>query len=172
MELEQSLGDVVRALSQGTFGIMILLQHGTQLHVKLILGLDLAKCIQKDLSFFPPVIIANGVCTNVAERYIESHPATGLVLVDPATADKIAQMALQELHTSNYAMDECTYEPQFPILLIHDNQETSTPHRLQMDPNVDKVVLASGVNPNEYIDGKVWKDAYQSTVNWLDEMGM
>ncbi|KAJ2961707.1 hypothetical protein NQZ79_g3055 [Umbelopsis isabellina] len=147
--MEQSLGDVVRALSK-----------------------DLAKCIKKDLSFFPPVIIANGVCTNVAERYIESHPATGLVLVEPATAEKIAQMALQELPSSNYAMDECTYEPQFPILLIHDNQETSMPHRLQADPNVDRVALDSGVNPNDYIDGKAWKDAYQSTVDWLDEMGM
>lgn len=118
------------------------------------------------------MIIANGVCTNIAERYIESHPATGLVLIEPATVDKIAQMDLQELPTSNYEIDECTYEPQFPILLINDDQETSTPHRLQRDPNVDKVVLASGVNRNEYIDGKAWKDAYQSTVDWLDEMGM
>ncbi|CAM0140083.1 unnamed protein product [Umbelopsis sp. WA50703] len=147
--LGQSLGDVVRALSK-----------------------DLAKCIQKDLSFFPPVIIANGVCTNIAERYIESHPATGLVLVEPATAEKIAEMALQELPSDNYAMEECTYEPQFPILLIHNTQESSMPHRLQGDPNVDKVVLDSGVKPNGFIDGKCWKDAYQSTAEWLDEMGM
>jgi hypothetical protein len=119
------------------------------------------------------VIIANGFCATVAERYIESHPVTGLVLVKPVNAKQAGMTELKELTSIKKSIDECTYEPQFPILLIRSKDvKTSLPHRLQGDASIDEVVLDQGDNDTGYVNGKTWGPAYQSTANWLDDMGM
>lgn len=137
-------------------------------------NIDLSTCVQRDLSFFPPVIIAHGFCTNVAEKYIESHPASGLVLVAPMNAEQASKIGVKELaaSTSN-ALEGSKYEPLFPILLISNSNADKSiiPHRLLGDPNVDHIELDYGEDHNGMVNGDKWKIACQSMATWLDDMG-
>jgi hypothetical protein len=135
--------------------------------------IDLAKCIQKDLGFFPPVIIAQGFCTNVAEKYVESHPASGLVLVTPVDAEEAKKAGVKELISHEPSLEPSIYEPNFPILLISDKHNgVNKRHRLHGDLNVDHLIVEQGEEANGTVNGKSWYPACENVARWLDEIGL
>ncbi|KAI9280619.1 hypothetical protein BC943DRAFT_330767 [Umbelopsis sp. AD052] len=135
------------------------------------LSKELAKCIQKDLSFFPPVVIAQGFCTHVAEKYVESHPASGLVLLTPMNVEQATKAGVKELKTS--ALEGSLYEPEFPILLMSNKDNDNGPsHRLHGDPNIDQVEVEQGDDHNGVVNGRTWTNACNHATQWLDDVGL
>ncbi|KAI8581332.1 hypothetical protein K450DRAFT_232533 [Umbelopsis ramanniana AG] len=135
------------------------------------LSKELANCIQKDLSFFPPVVIAQGFCTHVAEKYVESHPASGLVLLTPMNVEQATKAGVKELREN--ALEGSIYEPEFPILLMsnkeHDNGKS---HRLHGDPNIDQIEVEHGDDHNGVVNGRTWNQACDHAAQWLDDIGL
>lgn len=65
---------------------------------------------------FPPIMVARGLATLVAEQYVSSHPLSGLVLVDPP-------LTPQHAHEANPAQlptapEAFTYEIRFPARVV------------------------------------------------------
>jgi hypothetical protein len=134
-------------------------------------GSELAKCIQKDLSFFPPVVIAQGFCTHVAEKYVESHPASGLVLMTPMNVEQATKAGVKEI--SGNELEGSIYEPEFPILLMTDKEhDNGKPHRLHGDPNIDQVEVEQGEDHNGVVNGKTWDQSCKHATQWLDDIGL
>jgi hypothetical protein len=132
---------------------------------------ELAQCIQKDLSFFPPVVIAQGFCTHVAEMYVESHPASGLVLLTPMDVEQATKAGVKDLR--NNTLEGSIYEPEFPILLMSNKEhDNGKPHRLHGDPNIDQIEVEQGEDHNGVINGRTWNQACNHAAQWLGDIGL
>ncbi|WVO17040.1 hypothetical protein L204_104727 [Cryptococcus depauperatus] len=83
---------------------------------------------------FPPIIIARGKSTLLAQAYIEDFPASGLVLLDPLSDDDTRDARTKKIGSENgWQWPKFKYEPLFPILLITSAErmnELSTSNRL------------------------------------------
>ncbi|KAM0787577.1 hypothetical protein ACM66B_003647 [Microbotryomycetes sp. NB124-2] len=105
---------------------------------------------------FPPVLLASGLSTLVAETYVSSHPLSGLFLHEPIVTD--------DLPPGVSAFD---YEPHFPIGLLGDKLDTLKQTRLGSEWYEDEddgfVSLVQGQR-----DESGWR----KFLDWLDRSGL
>ncbi|KAG9124545.1 hypothetical protein FRC07_011168 [Ceratobasidium sp. 392] len=67
---------------------------------------------------FPPVIIARAGTCVIAQSYVESNPASGLVLIEPPVSNASCVPDLLPTPT-----DEFTFEPRFPIAVLSSSDK-------------------------------------------------
>ncbi|KAG8711701.1 hypothetical protein FRC08_015571 [Ceratobasidium sp. 394] len=109
---------------------------------------------------FPPVIIARAGTCIVAQSYIESNLASGLVLIEPPVSN--ASCVPDLLPTP---LDEFTFEPRFPIAVISSSDKVKESRIVREGENsgwvdVLKVKNIAGSSPAMDIE------------KWLDSIGI
>lgn len=117
---------------------------------------------------FAPVIIASGSSCLVAQTYIESYPASGLVLIDPPP-DSDPRAAGDK----DFAWPKFSYEPRFPILIVaRQGEEAKVVNETRVgSASKDGVGRGGkGVEVVEEVDG--YGDKTRNEVErWLDRCG-
>ena len=118
---------------------------------------------------FAPVIFARGPGAIIAQTYISSHPASGLLLISPPVSnDNLRSTSEAQGHTLlPTALPEFNFEPKFPCAILCTQQESSelSNGRLWEDDNVDKLVTRD----EHTIDGQ---EGFVKVEQWLDEVGV
>ncbi|KAL6302659.1 hypothetical protein BKA93DRAFT_736241 [Sparassis latifolia] len=111
---------------------------------------------------FPPVIFARSFGSLIAQTYISSYPASGLLLISPPVSNEAVPSAL--LPSS---LREFDFEPKFPcgILYAQGEMKRLEHNRLWGDPNVDRLM----VKDTGAIDGR---EGQAKIEQWLDEIGV
>ncbi|KAJ8084192.1 hypothetical protein PM082_002959 [Marasmius tenuissimus] len=111
---------------------------------------------------FAPVIFARDAACLIAQTYISSHPATGLVLISPPPSNDAA-MKSGILPTP---LPEYDFEPTFPIVVVSTPSQMEVlrkEHRLLRDPQaVDTIV----------VDDVEGQDAFVKIEEWSDRIGV
>ncbi|WWC69776.1 uncharacterized protein I206_103719 [Kwoniella pini CBS 10737] len=69
---------------------------------------------------FPPILIAFGKSTILAQSFIEDNPSSGLILINPLSDKDERSIELQ--NKSNFKFPNFTFEPHFPILILSNQQ--------------------------------------------------
>lgn len=112
---------------------------------------------------FAPVVIARSTGSLIAQTYISSHPASGLLLISPPESN--AAVSSSGLLPS--PIPEFNFETKFPlaILCTEDDKKKLAENRLWNDDNVDKLV----VKDHAAIDGQKGRMKIET---WLDEIGV
>ncbi|EMD32277.1 hypothetical protein CERSUDRAFT_58818 [Gelatoporia subvermispora B] len=113
---------------------------------------------------FAPVIIARSGGTLIAQTYISSHPASGLILISPpaSNADATSRSLLPA------PLPEFNFEPKFPCAILCTEDEAATladKNRLWQDTSVDKFV----VRDEKAVNGQ---DGFNHIQTWLDDIGV
>ncbi|KAF9015317.1 hypothetical protein BDQ17DRAFT_1340843 [Cyathus striatus] len=102
---------------------------------------ELSSTMRLSMIPFPPVIFARSAGGLIAQQYVSSHPASGLILISPP----ISNAALTgDLLPSDLA--EFDFEPKFPIAIVATTEEMKSlqqRNRLCQDANVDRIVVES-----------------------------
>jgi hypothetical protein len=109
---------------------------------------------------FPPVIFARSTTTLIAQAYISSNPASGLVLLSPPLSN--LAVSTNRLPTP---LREFDYEPKFPIALVATPTEMPDlirHHRLGDAAAVDKITV-------DDIEGD---SCYEQLQQWIDDIGV
>ncbi|KAI0659916.1 hypothetical protein C8Q70DRAFT_982550 [Cubamyces menziesii] len=112
---------------------------------------------------FAPVIISRAGATLIAQTYISSHPATGLLLISPPPSNASVPQSL--LPTP---LEEFIFEARFPCAILCAEAEQSrlaAESRLWKDPGVDKIVVQDE-------DAVVGQQGVVQIEQWLDELGI
>ncbi|KAH9887998.1 hypothetical protein C8Q73DRAFT_748356 [Cubamyces lactineus] len=112
---------------------------------------------------FAPVIISRAGATLIAQTYISSHPATGLLLISPPPSNASVPQAL--LPTP---LEEFNFEARFPCAIMCTEAEQprlAAESRLWKDPGVDKIVVQDE-------DAVVGQEGVVQIEQWLDELGI
>ncbi|KAI0667227.1 hypothetical protein C8Q78DRAFT_982672 [Trametes maxima] len=112
---------------------------------------------------FAPVIISRAAGTLIAQTYISSHPAAGLLLISPPASNAAVSRAL--LSTP---LPEFDFEARFPVAVMCTEREQrglNSESRLWRDPGVDRIV----VKDEEAIVGQ---EGVVKIEQWLDEIGI
>ncbi|KAK8870046.1 hypothetical protein IAR55_000616 [Kwoniella newhampshirensis] len=102
---------------------------------------------------FPPIIVARGGSTLLAQAYVEDHPASGLVLLDPlpdrdprdGSGFSVADRKKEEEEGSKcWKWPVFTYEPHFPLLVLSSQDK-------MIKASVDNRLIRefTGENPNK-----------------------
>lgn len=112
---------------------------------------------------FAPVIIARSAGTLIAQTYISSHPASGLILISPPATN--AAVSSSGLLPS--PIPEFNFETKFPltILCAEEEKDRLAENRLWNDDNVDKLV----VKDQAAINGQ---EGRMKIETWLGEIGV
>ncbi|KAI0353889.1 hypothetical protein OH77DRAFT_1426719 [Trametes cingulata] len=111
---------------------------------------------------FAPVIVSRAGGTLIAQTYISSHPASGLLLISPPPSNASVPKTL--LPTP---LPEFDFETKFPCAVMCTEAEKarlSEESRLWQDARVDKIV----VKDEKAIVGQ---EGLVRIEQWLDEMG-
>lgn len=112
---------------------------------------------------FAPVIVSRAGGTLIAQTYISSHPATGLLLISPPSSNVTAPPSL--LPTP---LPEFDFEARFPCAVMCTEAETAQlakGNRLWQDPAVDKIVVQDEA-------AIVGQDGVVKIEQWLDDLGI
>ncbi|KAI0765887.1 hypothetical protein BD413DRAFT_159817 [Trametes elegans] len=111
---------------------------------------------------FAPVIVSRAGSTLIAQTYISSHPATGLLLISPPPSNAVAPPGL--LPTP---LPEFDFEPRFPCAVMCTQREQGAleENRLWRDPDVHKIVV-------EDERAVVGQEGVVKIEQWLDEIGV
>ena len=118
---------------------------------------------------FAPVIFARGPGALIAQTYISSHPASGLLLISPPVSNahlrSTSEAKGQNLLPTH--LPEFNFEPQFPCAILCTQQEAAAlaGHRMWKDDHVDKLVTRD----EKAIDGQ---EGLVKIEQWLDEVGV
>jgi hypothetical protein len=96
---------------------------------------------------FAPILIARAAGTQIAQRYVSSHPASGMALLDSPISD----------------MEKFNFEPTFPIAIVgspsHLKELEQSGHHLASDLRVRKIEASE-------------KDILNRLVDWMDSIGI
>ncbi|KAI9062065.1 hypothetical protein FKP32DRAFT_1612745 [Trametes sanguinea] len=112
---------------------------------------------------FAPVIVSRAAGALIAQTYISSHPATGLLLVSPPPTNASVPQSL--LPTP---LTEFNFEPRFPCAIMCTEQERpmlEKEHRLWRDAGVDRIVVKDE-------RALVGQEGVVKIEQWLDELGI
>ncbi|KAI0641394.1 hypothetical protein C8Q79DRAFT_1014338 [Trametes meyenii] len=112
---------------------------------------------------FAPVIVSRAAGTLLAQTYISSHPAAGLLLISPPPSNATVSRAL--LPTP---LPEFDFEARFPVAVMcteREQEKLRSESRLWRDPGVDRIV----VKDEEAITGQ---EGVTRIEQWLDEIGI
>lgn len=116
---------------------------------------------------FPPVVFARSAGCLIAQTYISSNPASGLVLISPP-ADNVE---LEGAHGQDGSpmlpntLTEFDFEPYFPIAVMATPERMKIlegSNRLVREPEVDKLTVHD-------LEGQ---QAFNDIQNWLDKLGI
>lgn len=106
----------------------------------------------------------------MAETYVSSHPLSGLVLHQPASPVLDALQLMPDAMDAT-ALNEFTYEPNFPIIVIEDSAHKLAQGRLVRDfgpqegeDEDDALVKALVAERNE--------EGFKLVLEWMDENGL
>lgn len=127
---------------------------------------------------FPPVLIARGIGTLIAQTYVESYSTSALALIGgqslipqqirpPESHMSIAYPASRNLPT--YAPPNFTYEPRFPILSIEaaaKDPEKEVPFREMIHFRGEELDIIK--DPGLLDEMAI----YHSIRSWLDRVGI
>lgn len=67
---------------------------------------------------FAPVIVARGGGTVIAQTFVESNPASGLILISPPESNESITTGSSSSSLLPDALDEFKYEPLFPLAVV------------------------------------------------------
>ncbi|KAG8765344.1 hypothetical protein FRC12_007543 [Ceratobasidium sp. 428] len=109
---------------------------------------------------FPPVIVARAGACIVAQSYVESNPASGLVLIEPPVSNA---SCVPNLLPSPIA--EFTFEPRFPIAVI------SSTDRIKQNRIVREGEKAGWVNVLK-VKNLAGSGALTDIEKWMDSIGV
>ncbi|KAF8912821.1 hypothetical protein CPB84DRAFT_1759588 [Gymnopilus junonius] len=109
---------------------------------------------------FPPVIFSREATCLIAQTYISSNPASGLVLISPPINN--AELIGTKLPTN---LAEFDYEPKFPIAVI------DTPERVA-DLLKRNRICQSGMVDVIPVDQLNEEETFSQIVQWLDKLGI
>lgn len=96
---------------------------------------ELALVIRRDYGFAAPIVIGHGLHALTAQKYAESHPASGLVLISgfhPGYIQKrLKKSDKQEMLTPEFydSIPPPVFEPTFPVLLLGNYKDRLVPPR-------------------------------------------
>lgn len=116
---------------------------------------------------FPPVVFARSAGSLIAQTYISSNPASGLVLISPPVKNAELEHIRGQDGSPLLAtkLTEFDFEPYFPIAVIADPGRMRTlekTNRLVQEPEVDKFT----------VDDLEGQQAFKDIQNWLDKLGI
>lgn len=106
-------------------------------------------------------MIARALGSLIAQTFISSHPASGLVLISPPlsnSSDSVSDLLPTPL-------PEFDFEPRFPVALVCTHAESELlkkTNRLAQDADVD--ILA--------VDDVDSQEAFVKIEQWMDEVGI
>ncbi|KZT26012.1 hypothetical protein NEOLEDRAFT_1063837 [Neolentinus lepideus HHB14362 ss-1] len=109
---------------------------------------------------FAPVIVSRSTGSLIAQTYISSNPARGLIMISPPPNNRTLAESL--LPTP---LEEFNYEPKFPIAIVGKKGELETwrkASRLGQDGRVDVFE----------VDDNEGQDALYRMEVWMDEIGV
>ncbi|CAO1634288.1 unnamed protein product [Sympodiomycopsis kandeliae] len=126
-------------------------------------------------SAFPPILIASGLSTLLAEQYVSSHPVSALLLVDPPLSNKAAHFKHPDLLPTEW--NEYDFEASFPVnvawLRIPDGPRSGMPsskkqiHRIE--ELLKEVAEEEGYEPERMILSEKPAKAVRAIVKWIEE---
>lgn len=112
---------------------------------------------------FAPVIVSRAGGTLIAQTYISSYPATGLLLISPPPSNAEAPSSL--LPTP---LPEFDFEARFPCAVMCTEKEVARlaeGNRLWQDQAVDKIIVKDET-------AIVGQDGVVKIEQWLDDLGI
>ncbi|EIN11124.1 hypothetical protein PUNSTDRAFT_101157 [Punctularia strigosozonata HHB-11173 SS5] len=126
---------------------------------------------------FAPVLIARDGGTLIAQSYVESNPATGLIMISPPASNTSFATSYSS-HSTRLPtpLPEFTYEPKFPIAILGSPSEIVS---LKRDHRLGKIGSQGG--SSRWTRGGVhWlqvhdtmgQEARTQMELWLDEIGV
>ncbi|KZT66237.1 hypothetical protein DAEQUDRAFT_474470 [Daedalea quercina L-15889] len=130
---------------------------------------ELSSHIRLSMIPFAPVVIARGSGALIAQTYISSHPAFGLLLISPPVCNTNLNSSsnAQGRALLPTALPEFDFEPKFPCAILCTQQEATvlTENRLWKDGNVSKIITRD----EHALDGQ---EGFVKVGQWLDEVGV
>lgn len=128
---------------------------------------ELRSAIRLCMIPFPPVILARASGCLVAQTYISSNPATGLVLISPPgnNAELEGVRGRDGLPILPTKIPEFDFEPYFPIAIMATPRHMrmlEQSNRLVREPETDKFIV-------EDLEGQ---QALNKVESWLDKLGI
>ncbi|OCF55056.1 hypothetical protein L486_07166 [Kwoniella mangroviensis CBS 10435] len=124
---------------------------------------------------FPPILVARGVSTLLAQAYIEDHPSSGLVLINPMPDEDP-----QSRQKSKLKWPIFQYEPHFPILVMSNQaslRELSVSNRMVREhgvvPKDEKIGWfgRSGKGVEIEVMDQVDESSRIQVERWMDRQG-
>ncbi|KAG8946904.1 hypothetical protein FRC04_011331 [Tulasnella sp. 424] len=118
---------------------------------------ELASQIRLSGQMFKPCIISHGAGGSmIAQTYIESNNASGLVMISPAVDTHEA------FHLLPSPLKDFTYEPNFPILVV------DTPERIELHEQRNRLVK-EGLVDLAMVPQLIEKNVFNAVAKWLDD---
>jgi len=105
---------------------------------------------------FPPVVFARSSAALIAQAYISSNPASGLLLISPPWSN--TSLSKDLLPT---ALKEFDFEPKFPIGIMGTPKEVEVlqqKSRLGQDPGVDMIQVDDIDSQEAFVRMELWLD--------------
>src|ERR1700733_10815050 len=116
------------------------------------------RSISKPLTHFISTRFARSGGTLIAQTYVSSNPASGLVLICPPTSTS-SQTATRLLPSP---LREFDYEPRFPLLIVDTPtgmKEQAAANRLIKNENVDTISTQNLDDMESLIAIEKWMDS-------------
>ncbi|KAH9916040.1 uncharacterized protein B0H18DRAFT_1039403 [Fomitopsis serialis] len=130
---------------------------------------ELSSHIRLTMIPFAPIIFARGSGALIAQTYISSHPASGLLLISPPVSNATLKSSSEADGNAPLptALPEFNFEPRFPCAILCTQQETKAlaENRLWKDENVSKLIARN----EQTLDGQ---EGFVKIEQWLDEVGV
>ncbi|KAJ3567367.1 hypothetical protein NP233_g6412 [Leucocoprinus birnbaumii] len=128
---------------------------------------ELRSAVRLSMIPFPPIIFGRSAGCLIAQTYISSNPATGLVLLSPPANN--TELGSVQAHDNSpilpTPLGEFDFEPYFPIMVMATSERMKVLkglNRLAKNPEVDKFTVNT-------LEGQ---QAYSDIQNWLDKLGV
>lgn len=122
---------------------------------------ELRQHIRLSSLIFPPVIFSRSLGSLIAQTYVSSNPAAGMVLIDPPATTAFCQ----KVGALPTPLKEFDYEPHFPIAVVNapiQMRKFQEQSRFGASEDIDWLVVESLEN-----GGMV-----ATVEQWLDEVGV
>ncbi|ORY32106.1 hypothetical protein BCR39DRAFT_59132 [Naematelia encephala] len=122
---------------------------------------------------FPPVIISSGQSCLLTQAYVEDHPASGLVLINPPPDDDPnpkKNVQGEGEGERGWVWPKFNYEPRFPILVMEEEGVVKA-ERLTKAAEAGVGRGGKGVSLEALRDGPRGEKSRTQVERWLDRSG-
>ncbi|KAG0239267.1 hypothetical protein BGX31_002906 [Mortierella sp. GBA43] len=114
---------------------------------------SLKTSIQTDHSFYPPILIAHGLHALVAQKYVESHPVSALVLVSPFIPELIKERFQRLSYALDHDQDVPETEAVDPLPVQPDEHEASQEEEITTEADDGAEIEDDGDDDDDEDDG-------------------